>query len=68
MTERTEHACHGTQVARWLPGIQSGLFRAAGKNVVEEAGKWSVKICLILFWSSGNEDLTADQVSDLVLT
>jgi len=60
-------ACHGTQFARWLPGIRSGLFHAAGKNVVEKADKWSVKICLVLFWSSGNEDLVADQMFDLLL-
>lgn len=59
------HACHGTQLARWLPGIPSGLFHAAGKNVVVKADKWSVKIGLISFWSSGNEDLVADQMSDL---
>lgn len=50
------------QMAPWHP---SGLFHAAGKNVVVKADKWSVKIGLIPFWSSGNEDLVADQMSDL---
>lgn len=57
----------GTQFARWFPGIRSGLFHAAGKNGIEKAGKWSVKICLVLFWSSESKDLIADQMSDLLL-